>query len=410
MQCLYNCFVRLYSLYIKVGSLVSMKAKLLVEGRKAIAEQLRLAMNGNHQCLWFHVSSLGEFEQGKPLIMALRKKYPDHKILLTFFSPSGYEVKKNDPVADIVCYMPADTPGKVKWFLDQVNPAAAFFIKYDFWFNFLQQIQLRKIPVFYISAVFREEQYFFKSYGKWFLRILKGVDHFFVQEDASRKLLEKAGIENVTVSGDTRFDRVIKLPEEKMVLPFIEQFKGNSHLIIAGSTWPADEDLLYDLMQQQYPGLKLLIVPHEVSPSRLDQITRKFKGFKLIRYSLIEKQQLEDSQILLLDSIGMLSKIYHYADLCYIGGGFGKGIHNILEAAVYDKVVLFGPNHQKFREAKDLIQEGGAFKIENNQDIKEKVFSLTKEMEFLKLAGRKAGNYVRDHAGATYSIVKKIQI
>ncbi|MBI9036986.1 MAG: 3-deoxy-D-manno-octulosonic acid transferase [Bacteroidales bacterium] len=359
---------------------------------------------------WFHTASLGEFEQGRPLIEGFRKKYPNFKIFLTFFSPSGYEIRKNYSVADYIFYLPLDTPKNAKKFVEIVDPQIVFFVKYEFWYNFLRVLKSKGKTVFIVSGIFRKEQHFFKWYGSWFRKILKLITFFFVQNQESKELLNKIGIENVEISGDTRFDRVFEISQNKKSFPLIETFKHNSDIFLGGSTWPADEELIYSLINKKTENLKFIIAPHEVHKERIKLLKEKFLKdvllFSDVLSGQVEKEEIKNSKILIIDSIGILSHLYHYSKFAYIGGGFGVGIHNILEAVTFGKPVFFGPNYKKFQEANDLINLGVAFCVHNDSELIENVKAFSANIEKYNKCSKSCSNYILDKKGATEIILK----
>lgn len=404
MKLSYNLGIHIYGFLIFLASLFNSKAKKRLLGQREVFSFLndKIEKKSNAQYIWFHAASLGEFEQGRPVMEALKKSFPDYKILLTFFSPSGYEVRKNYIGADLVCYLPLDTPSNVKKFINIVKPVKAIFIKYEFWPNFLSYCKKYKIPTYVISASFRKEQLFFKWYGEKYASVLKSFECLFVQDENSKLLLDKIGLTKVKVAGDTRFDRVIEIASMKKELPIIDAFKDGKKMIVAGSSWPKDEDLLIKYLKEN-SDIKLLLAPHEIDESHLKEIESKLKT-NAVRYSKATAENVTLARCLIIDNFGLLSSVYYYADITYIGGGFGVGIHNTLEAAVYGKPVLFGPNYKRFREACDLINCGGAFSVEEYDELKSKLDWLMTDVE----AGRKAYEYVRGNAGATQKIVDNI--
>ena len=373
---------------------------------------LREKMDRKAKYIWFHASSLGEFEQGRPMIEQIRKVHPEYKILLTFFSPSGYEVRKNYAGADVVCYLPFDTPGRVEQFLDLANPAMAIFIKYEFWGNYLHALQQRGIPVYIISAIFRREQLFFQWFGKPYRKMLDCFNHLFVQDERSKVLLEEYGIRNVTVAGDTRFDRVIDVYHQAKQIPLVERFiKGTDGqqpplVFVAGSSWPEDEAIFIPYFER-HPEMKLIIAPHEIHEGHLKSIEARLHR-PTIRLSQATEQNVANQDCLIVDSFGLLSSLYRYGQIAYIGGGFGAGIHNTLEAAVYGMPVLFGPRFQKFKEAKDLIAVGGAFTFDNAPAFTSRMDTLLSTPEALQQSSQAAGHFVQSHGGATTTILQEI--
>ena len=403
MKIIYSIGIYLFRVLVSIASLFNEKARLLNKGQQQAFGILKEKVEPNAQYVWFHAASLGEFEQGRPVIEQLKKENPTTKVLLTFFSPSGYEVRKNYAGADIVSYLPLDTPGNARDFVNLVKPSKAIFIKYEFWPNYLLELQAANVPVFSISAIFRPEQVFFKSYGKWYKGLLKTFKHIFVQDKVSQDLLQHHDISNVSVAGDTRFDRVYDLYTQAKQLPLIEEFvKGGEKVIVAGSTWAKDEELLVRYLKL-HPNIKLILVPHEIHAAHITEISKLLNG-SFVRYSDANADNLKSTNCLVVDVIGILSSIYRYANVAYIGGGFGVGIHNTLEAAVYGIPVVFGPNYQKFREARELIAIGGAFSISNYVVFEAQIDALLKD----NAAGTKAGEYVKQNTGATELILKEI--
>lgn len=400
---LYNIGIHLYEVFIFIASFFNEKAGKLRRGQREAFELLEEEVERKAHYVWFHAASLGEFEQGRPVMEQLKQEQPDTKILLTFFSPSGFEVRKNYKGANIVLYLPLDTPRRARKFIKLVKPSKAIFIKYEFWPNYLITLKKAKIPVYSISAIFRQEQLFFKWYGKWYRDLLKTFNHIFVQDQSSFNLLEKFGFDNVSVSGDTRFDRVADLAQQSKSLSLIEEFvKEAKNVIVAGSTWPKDEEMLVRYYKL-HPETKLILVPHEIHQSHIMDISKLLDG-KFVRYSDATIENVASTNCLVIDTIGILSSIYRYANLAYIGGGFGVGIHNTLEAAVYGVPVVFGPNYKKFKEARELIAIGGAFSISNYIVLEAQIDRLLKDDK----AGEIAGDYVKQNIGATELIVKEI--
>jgi 3-deoxy-D-manno-octulosonic-acid transferase len=378
-----------------------------MKGHWIVYELLRQQKEDGAKYIWFHAASLGEFEQGRPLIEKIRERYPEYKILLTFFSPSGYEVRKNYKGADIVCYLPLDKPRNVNKFLDIIQPCMAFFIKYEFWKNYLDELHKRNIPVYSISSIFRKEQIFFKWYGGTYRKVLANFDQLFVQNETSKRFLSKIGINKVTVVGDTRFDRVLEIRQEAKDLPLVEAFKGNSMTIVAGSSWQPDEDLFIEYFNT-HPDIKLIIAPHVIDENHLVEIISKLKR-PYVRYSKANEQNVRNADCLIIDGFGLLSSIYRYGEIAYVGGGFGVGIHNILEAAVYGIPVIFGPKYQKFMEAKQLLEENGAFSIKNYEELSQLLDKMISDTEYLKEVGANADNYVSKNLGASEKILDQIK-
>lgn len=416
MEALYNIAIRAYYFSIIIASLFNRKAKLWVEGRKNIFHKINAEIKSGEELVWFHCASLGEFEQGRPLIERFRSTYPDFKIVLTFFSPSGYEVKKNYSGVDYLFYLPLDTKVNVGKFIEAVNPKVAFFVKYEFWFNYLSILKKKNIPTYLVSGIFRENQHFFKWYGGWYRKQLNNFSHFFLQNGESQLLLNSIGITNTSISGDTRFDRVCTIAETIKPIPNIELFKQDQKILIAGSTWIEDEKLLtklLDRIQLANYNLKLIIAPHEVSETRINSLlsllAKGNRQIKVCKYSLFNESIAKDTEVLIIDNIGMLSSLYQYADIAYIGGGFGKGIHNIPEAAVFGMPVIFGPNYKRFREAIDLLKLGGAFGINSYEALEQTVKQMLENKIAFEKASEICKNYVTENKGATEKIMKAIK-
>jgi 3-deoxy-D-manno-octulosonic-acid transferase len=405
MKIPYLIGIKAYGILIFFASLFNSKAKKRLEGQRKVFSFLseNIDSKEHHKYIWFHAASLGEFEQGRPIIEKLKLIRPEYKILLTFFSPSGYEVRKNYEGADLVCYLPLDTPSNVKRFINIVKPQKAIFIKYEFWPNFLLYCKKHRIPTYVVSANFRQDQIFFKWYGSKYASVLRTFEQIFVQDIESKFLLKKIGVENVEVAGDTRFDRVIEIAGGKKDLPIVKEFKSDKKLIIAGSSWPKDEDMLIEYLQENL-SVKLLIAPHEIHESHLADIENKL-NVPFIRYSNATIENVKDASCLIIDCFGLLSSLYQYANIAYIGGGFGVGIHNIIEAAVYGIPVVFGPNYEKFREARELVAKGGAFSIHE-------YWQLQSTFDWMLLdegnTGRICYEYVHENQGATEKIMNCI--
>lgn len=402
----YNLGIFIYSLLIHLAAPFSRKPRKMMKGHWIVYELLRQQKEKDAKYIWFHAASLGEFEQGRPLIERIRKRYPQYKILLTFFSPSGYEVRRNYKGADIVCYLPLDKPRNVKKLLDIIQPCMAFFIKYEFWKNYLDELHKRNIPVYSVSSIFRKDQIFFKWYGGLYRKVLLDFDQLFVQNETSKRFLSKIGIEKVTVVGDTRFDRVLEIRQAAKDLPLVEFFKNKSLTIVAGSSWAPDEDLFIEYFNT-HPDIKLIIAPHVIDENHLVEIISKLKR-PYVRYSKANEQNVKNADCLIIDGFGLLSSIYRYGEIAYIGGGFGVGIHNILEAAVYGIPVIFGPKYHKFMEARQLLEEQGAFTIKDKEDLSQLLDNMISDKEFLKVSGLNAGNYVTKNLGASEKILSQI--
>jgi 3-deoxy-D-manno-octulosonic-acid transferase len=379
----------------------------MIDGHKSVFNLLEKEIDKKAKYIWFHVASLGEFEQARPLIEEIKNSKPEYKILLTFFSPSGYEVRYNYPLADIVTYLPFDTKKNARRFLELTNPHMVIFIKYEFWYNYINEIYQRRIPVYLVSAIFRKNQSFFKKLRSPYRNMLSLYTHFFVQDDESHKLLQKHGIKNVTVAGDTRIDRVIEIQKQTVNLPIVEKFIDKGSIIfIAGSSWPADEDIFINYFNS-HPNLKLIIAPHEIDESHLTEIEKKLSRPSQ-RYSGLTDTDTVNADCMIIDCFGLLASVYRYADIGYIGGGFGDGIHNLPEAAVYGIPVIFGPNFIKFREAHDLIATGGGFTIKNRDEFNKLMESFINEPELREKAGKEAKNYIFSNSGATNTILNHI--
>jgi 3-deoxy-D-manno-octulosonic-acid transferase len=402
----YNIFLLLYKTGIHVAALWNLKASQWIKGRKNIIEQIggNLA-TADTPITWVHCSSLGEFEQGRPVIEKLRSLDPGSRILLTFFSPSGYEIRKNFKGADWVFYLPLDSRANAKKFLDMIMPQLVVFIKYDYWYYYLAECKKRKIPLLMVSAIFRKEQPFFRWYGSLHRQMLKCFSHFFVQDKESFELLNSVGLNNVTISGDTRFDRVVEIAQSFKPIDEIARFCGDSRVLVAGSTWPADEKHLKEVIGK-FPDLKLIIAPHEIHEEHLQQLKQIFPDS--VFYSQLTTNHSQ-SNCLIIDNVGMLSRLYHYATITYLGGGFDKGIHNTLEAAVYGKPVLFGPNYKKFKEAIGLIDAGGGISVRSAYELSAEIKKLLTDTKKLGDVSKSSFDFVQQNKGATEKIINKIQ-
>ncbi|MDR1719079.1 MAG: 3-deoxy-D-manno-octulosonic acid transferase [Dysgonamonadaceae bacterium] len=409
---IYNLAIGVYALIARLISPFHKKAGLMIRGQKQTFKRLQEQIDPQSQYIWIHAASLGEFEQGRPLIEKIKADYPEYKILLTFFSPSGYEVRKNSSGTDLVCYLPFDFSHNAQRFLNLTNPVMAIFIKYEFWMNYLCSLHKRRIPTYIISAIFRPKQAFFKWYGTVYRSVLKHFDWLFVQDDSSLHLLADYGITNASVSGDTRFDRVMEIYNHRKSFPLLERYSEEqtnprNRILVAGSTWPKDEELIIPYFNT-HPEIKLIIAPHEINDTHLESIISRLKRPFILYSNIAEKTEPLDADCIIVDCYGILSSIYRYANIAYVGGGFGCGIHNILEAAVYNIPVLFGPNHRKFREASDLMACEGGFSVENGDFFEMKMNELLSQREAFLTAGKQAGDYVRRNVGATELIMKKI--
>ena len=403
---IYNLAMYILELGLKLAALFSDKPAKMVKGHREVFDLLKSKIDCNARYIWFHAASLGEFEQGRPLIERIRKEYPQYKILQTFFSPSGYEVRKNYAGADIVCYLPIDTPSNVKKFVDLVNPCMVFFVKYEFWQNYLNALYKKGIPVYSVSSIFRPGQIFFRWYGKSYQRVLKTFAHLFVQNQESKMLLAGIGVDHTTVVGDTRFDRVLDICAAAKQLPLVQKFKGDALTFVAGSSWGPDEDIFISYFNA-HPEMKLIIAPHVVNDGHLKEIESKLQR-SCIRYTQATEDNVEQADCLIIDCYGLLSSIYRYGEISYIGGGFGVGIHNVLEAAVYGIPVIFGPNNKKFREAQHLLANKGGFEINGYDDFEQLMNRFLTDEAYLKQSGKAAGDYVKGNAGAMELIMNHV--
>ena len=419
---IYNIVIYFVLWGIAIASLFNEKVRKMWRGEREAFKILKQKVDPNAKYIWFHAASLGEFEQGRPLMEQIRKDYPQYKILLTFYSPSGYEVRKNYEGADIICYMPVDTRLNAIRFLRLVRPVMAFFIKYEFWSNFLHILKHRNIPTYSVSSIFREDQVFFKWYGRNYAGVLKCFTRFFVQNEESKRLLEGIGITAVDVVGDTRFDRVLQIKEAAKQLPICEAFRTgvassqsadvphhDFKVFVAGSSWPPDENIFIPFFNE-HKDWRLLIAPHVIAEEHLKLILSLIKGKKVVRYTQTTPEEAAEADVLIIDCFGLLSSMYNYGDVAYIGGGFGVGIHNTLEAAVWNMPVIFGPNNKKFQEAQGLLKSGGGFEINTYEDFSGLMSSLMNDEAFLKQAGDKAGAFVAHLAGATDKVLASVKL
>lgn len=410
MNIIYNLFIRLYGLGISVAAWFNPKAKLWKKGRENWQQQMKKSIEPFAKVIWIHCSSLGEFEQGRPVIEEMRKKYLNHQIAVSFFSPSGYEVRKDYQGADYIFYLPLDTPKNAEKLIEILRPEMLVLVKYEYWYNLLKQLEKRQIPVVVISAVIKEKSLFFKSWGKWFREIMLGIDHFFVQEENSKLLLNSIGIDQVTVSGDTRFDRVKEILLANESLDFVKTFKGNSKLIVAGSTWAEDEEILLNWINNHLPkDWKVIIAPHDIVEKRVQSLAEALNK-KTAVYTQSNAEEMNDAQILLVDTIGLLTKIYAYSDVSYVGGGFTKsGVHNTLEPAVYGVPILFGPNYQNFFEAMELVEQLAAVSFKDFADFDAELKWLIAQEVERKVRGKNAFNYIQSQPNATATILEYVQ-
>ena len=419
---IYNIVIYFVLWGIAIASLFNEKVRKMWRGEREAFKILKQKVDPNAKYIWFHAASLGEFEQGRPLMERIRKEYPQYKILLTFYSPSGYEVRKNYEGADIICYMPVDTRLNAIRFLRLVRPVMAFFIKYEFWSNFLHILKHRNIPTYSVSSIFREDQVFFKWYGRNYAGVLKCFTRFFVQNEESKQLLEGIGITAVDVVGDTRFDRVLQIKEAAKQLPICEAFRTgvassqsadvphhDFKVFVAGSSWPPDENIFIPFFNE-HKDWRLLIAPHVIAEEHLKLILSLIKDKKVVRYTQTTPEEAAEADVLIIDCFGLLSSMYNYGDVAYIGGGFGVGIHNTLEAAVWNMPVIFGPNNKKFQEAQGLLKSGGGFEINTYEDFSGLMNSLMNDEAFLKQTGDKAGAFVAHLAGATDKVLASVKL
>ncbi len=407
---MYNIVIYIYLIGVAIASCFNKKVKKMWAGERQALKVLREKVDPNARYIWFHAASLGEFEQGRPLMEYLRKTHPEYKILLTFFSPSGYEVRKNYEGADIICYLPLDTIRNARRFLRAIKPVMAFFIKYEFWYNYLHILQHRGIPTYSVSSIFRPDQIFFQWYGKGYGRVLKCFTHFFVQNIESKNLLAKLDIHDVEVVGDTRFDRVLQIKEASKQLPLVEKFTENtSKVFIAGSSWLPDEEVFLKYFNL-HKDWKLIVAPHVIGEDHLAQIFELLKGRRVVRYTEATEENVKDAEVLIIDCFGLLSSIYHYGTISYVGGGFGVGIHNVLEAAVWDIPVIFGPNNKRFQEAQGLIMAGGGFEINDYQSFRDLMMRFETDEMFLQTSKKHAGEFVKGRAGATEKIMGSLPL
>jgi 3-deoxy-D-manno-octulosonic-acid transferase len=395
---------------VAIASLFSKKVKKMWAGERKAIDILKEEVDPDAKYIWFHAASLGEFEQGRPLIESIRKDYPEYKILLTFFSPSGYEVRKNYEGADIICYLPLDTIRNARRFLRAVRPVMAFFIKYEFWYNYLHILKHRNIPVYSVSSIFRPDQVFFKWYGRQYRTVLKCFTHFFVQNTESKELLGKFGITEVDVVGDTRFDRVLQIKEASKHLPIVESFTKNAKKVfVAGSSWQPDEEIFLKYFNNR-SDWKLIIAPHVIGEDHIKQILNHVEGRKVVRYTQANVDNVADAEILIIDCFGLLSSIYNYGTVSYVGGGFGVGIHNVLEAAVWDIPVIFGPNNKHFQEAQGLMKANGGFEITDYESFCEFMSKFENGDDFLESSGKSAGKFVMSLSGASNKVISYISL
>ncbi len=406
MRNIYTLLIQFYAIIIRFVAIFNPKAKQWIGGRKSLLKNIESIIEPGN-IVWFHAASVGEFEQARPIIEAIKEEYPLKKILITFFSPSGYELRKNYELANYVFYLPIDTPKNVKQFLDIVKPEAAYFVKYEFWFNYINEIYSRMIPLYLVSGIFREEQHFFKWYGQWFRDHLPMFKHIYVQDNNSAKLLGSLKSRNFSIVGDTRFDRVYQNTKTVNKFETIEYFCKDSDILLAGSSWPKDESLIEDFLKQSSENIKLIIAPHEVTEKHIQHIQELFKDYNPLLWSKNQNinADLLKSRVLIIDSIGKLMHLYQYAEIAYVGGGFGAGIHNILEAACFGKPIIFGPKYQKFNEAVEMTRLKAAFSINNSEELNAILNNLFADKNLLEQKQNLCLDYVSDNIGATQKIV-----
>lgn len=408
MNIFYEIAIKCYALLIRIASFFSPKAKLWVNGRKGIWTKIQDTVDKDARIIWVHCASTGEFEQGRPVIEAFRATQPEFKLMLTFFSPSGYELRKNYPNADYIFYLPIDSYFNAKRFIELTHPEIVYFIKYEFWRNYLYHLKKNKITAYSVSAIFRKNQAFFRWYGAPYRQLLTKFEHFYVQNQESVELLHSIGVDNCTITGDTRFDRVLTIASQTKDFPLVDAFKADAPLMVCGSTWEADENLLVEFINELDSNFKFIIVPHEIHESGLRRLEKTLKSSTL-RYSKATVESAGKAEVLIIDNVGMLSSLYKFAEIAYIGGGFGSGIHNILEAATFCLPVLFGPNYARFQEAVDLIAKGGAFSVHDYDSIHDKLRMLIENETARLSAGAISRNYVEEHSGATQKILQAVK-
>ncbi len=408
MYFVYNLIIQLAALLLQILALFSPKMKLFVEGRKTVFQTLQNKISSTDKTIWFHAASLGEYEQGLPVIEKIKIQFPNYKIVVTFFSPSGFEVRKNNTVADITVYLPLDTKSNAEKFIRIVHPEMVFFIKYEYWPNYLNELKNLAVKTYLISGIFREKQAFFKWYGGFYRNALKTFDYFFVQNDSSKKLLQSIGYYNVKISGDTRFDRVVSILERDNSLDFIEQFKNNKTTIVIGSSWPKDESLLINYINNSSKEIKFIIAPHNIKSEQIQELKNSIIQ-KTILFSEKENKNLSEFQVFIIDTIGILTKIYSYADIAYVGGGFGNpGVHNILEPATFGVPIVIGPNFSHFAEATALVHQEGCIYISNQNELNETFNLLINNEDERHEKGHICSTFVQMNKGATDIILKHI--
>lgn len=409
MNIIYNLFVNLFGFAVSIASRFNPKAKLWLDGRKDWELKMKSVISAEDRVIWIHCSSLGEFEQGRPVMEKLKSDYPHHKLAVSFFSPSGYEVRKDFNGADYIFYLPLDSIKNAKKLIQILHPELLILVKYEYWYNLLKELNHVDIPVVVISAVIKEKELFFRSWASWFRKIISGIDQFFVQDKDSENLLNSIGIDHVTVSGDTRFDRVKEIYESHSKLEFVEKFKVNSNLIVAGSTWPEDEVILADYINQDLPeDWKVIFAPHNIDEKQIQNLMGKLNG-KSVRYSEMTDEKLVESQFLILDTIGILTQVYAYSTISYVGGGFTKtGVHNTLEPAVFGVPLIFGPNYKSYMEAVHLVDRKAAVRFKDGFDFEEKMNELIQDSEARKERGKSAFDYIQQKPNSTQLIMSYV--
>lgn len=402
-QVFYSISIYSYFILVKLVAPFNSKARKWLDGRKGLLEKICSELqHDSSPKAWFHCASLGEFEQARPVIEGFRKKYSDYKIILTFFSPSGYEIRRNYDQADYIYYLPLDTKKNAREFLKATNPSVVYFVKYEFWYHYISELKRREIPAISFSAIFRQGQIFFKPMGEKYKELLKSFSRIFIQDQYSYNLLKEHGFTNMEITGDTRFDRVVEIAQSKKEIPIASEFKGKNKCFIIGSAWPEDHKVFMPVLDT-IPDLKIIIAPHEIKEAFIQEIEKKYSG--CVRYSNAQHESLSQKRILIIDNIGMLSSLYAYGDMAAIGGAFGKGLHNTLEAAVFGLPLFFGPNYKKFKEARDLIKTGAAWSVNNSEEFNSKLQNLLTSDTYIKNASKGAAEYVQSNTGATEKIL-----
>ncbi|NQZ45734.1 MAG: 3-deoxy-D-manno-octulosonic acid transferase [Flavobacteriaceae bacterium] len=408
MYIIYSILTRIASLALGVSAWFSPKMKLFTKGRKTVWSYLEKERDPERPLLWMHVASLGEYEQGLPILKGLRSSYPDHQILLTFFSPSGYEVRKNSPFADLICYLPLDTLGNAKSFLRLARPKLAIFVKYEIWPNYLRELDRHGVPIVLVSAIFSKRQVYFKPWGRFMRKALHRFTHISVQDTPSAQLLHKLGIQEVGISGDTRFDRVAEVANEAVALDFMASFKNGHSCVVAGSTWPEGEQLLVPYINASTKGVKFVIAPHNIKTSHIDGLVASLNK-KVVRYSEMAGRSISDHEVLIIDTIGLLTKIYRYADIAYVGGGFVTGLHNTLEPAVFGIPIVIGPQFKGFKEVEDLVAKKGILVVSDADQLAATLDRCLEDARFARTTGSVNSDYVKERQGATEKVLAHVQ-